>query len=267
MKIKIKDFLINIKLSFILLVITMIALDMTGQFFIVLSLVILHEICHIIVAKCYGAKCSELIITPAGLCAKIDLDKLSYFQKLSVLFAGPLFNIAFGIAFGNMASIILGVFNLIPVYPLDGGKIIGYVVGYTMGTLRANRYLTTFSLIICCFLLILSTLQMSLYIGNISLLIISIFLFRTNKRYSQMLAYNFYKSLIHKPNNKTLKIKTIMVNKNTTLKTIIYRLGSDYYTMICIRDGNSINTISEDYLQSFILDNGISYTAKDLINS
>ncbi len=265
MKIRIRDFVINIKLSFILLVIAIIALNIVGQFFILLILVALHELCHILVANFYGAICREIVITPAGFCAKIDMDDLSYCQKLIVLLSGPLFNIILGVVCGNVMSIALGVFNLLPVYPLDGGRILSCTMGYILGTLRANRYIVSISLFFCYVLVALGILQMALFWGNISLLLIAVFLYRANKNEIQFMTYNFYKAVIHKSNDRVMKVRSMVINKNIKLKTIIYRLGTDYYTIVYIRDGEIIGMISEDRLQNFIINNGISHRAVDLL--
>ncbi|MGN1317879.1 MAG: site-2 protease family protein [Lachnospirales bacterium] len=266
MEIKIGDFVIKIRLQFFLLTAILAALNMLGQFFIVVLLAFLHELSHIILARIYKAKISEIIISPVGFCAVIDLERLSLFRKLLVILIGPIFNIAFGIIFGNNISIALGIFNLLPVYPLDGGRFLSYLLGYIIGTLRANRYVANVNIIMSYLFVALGIIQMALFFGNISLLIVGIYILRINKKQSQQIAYNFYKTLIHKPNNRILKIRAVMVNKNTKLKTIIYRLGTDYYTLICIRDGDNIENVSEDKLQSFIIKNGIGYKAVDLIS-
>lgn len=265
MKIKIRDFVIKIKLSFFLLMAVLTALNMLGQFFIVLLLVFLHELCHIISAYVFGSVCNEITISPAGMCASLDLDRLSLFQKIIVVLSGPLFNILFGIITGNEISIALGIFNLLPVYPLDGGRILSLTIGYAIGTLRANRYVSSVSMAVCYLLVALGIIQLSLFMGNISLLVVGIYIFKINQKETQLVAYNFYKTLIHKPNNKILKIRSIMVNKNTKLKTIIYRLGTDYYTILYIRDGDVIVAVSEDKVQNFIINKGIGFKARDLL--
>lgn len=264
MKIKIKDFTINIKISFIILMIIVIALNLLEQFFILLMLVTLHELCHIVIAKIYGAVCREVVIMPIGFCAKINLDELSFFRKICVILAGPVFNIIFGVLTGSNISIIIGVFNLLPVYPLDGGRLLNYAMGYILGTLRANRYVVLVSIAVCYIIMALGILQFVLFFGNISLLAISVFLLNINKKEAVALSYGFYKSLIHKPNNKILKIRPVIANKNTSLKTIIYRLGTDYYTLVYVRDGDIVTTVSEDRLQNFIINKGISHNIIDV---
>lgn len=267
MKIKIRDFVINIKISFFALLMLMIALNLLGQFFILLILVTLHELCHILTAYFYGSDCRELVITPVGFCAKINLDNLSFFQKLVVLFSGPLFNIIFGLFTGSMASIVLGIFNLLPVYPLDGGRIMNYTMGYILGTLRANRYVVSVSIGVCYGLLAAGVIQLALFYCNFTILAIAVFLLNVNKKEAQSLTYSFYKALIHKPNNKILRVRNVMVNKNTTLKTVIYRLGTDYYTVLNVRDGDIVGYVSEDKLQNFIIKNGISYNVIDVMRN
>lgn len=267
MKIKTGKFVINIKISFFVLLMLMIALNLTGQFFILLILVTLHELCHILTACLFKAECKEVVIMPIGFCAKINMDKLSFFQKLAVMLSGPVFNIVFGIVFGSKVSIALGIFNLLPVYPLDGGRIMSYTMGYILGTLRANRYVVSVSLAVSYILMAAGIIQLALFNRNFTILAIAVFLLKINKREIQSLTYSFYKALIYKPNNKILKVRSLMVNKNTSLKTVIYRLGTDYYTIIWIRGSDIVGYISEDKLQDFIINKGISYNIIDVVKN
>lgn len=266
MKIKIKQFVINIKISFLILTLVMIALGMTGQFFMLIMLALLHELCHIMSAQIYGVSCKEIVITPAGFYGVINIENMSCFRKLIVLFSGPIFNIALGLILNNNMSIALGIFNLLPIYPLDGGKILNCILGYAWGTLRANRYIVSLSTLLCFVMIMLGFLQMILFFGNTSLLIVGIYLYSVNKNNGKLLTYGFYKAIIHKPNNRVMKTRIIAVNKNTSLKTIIYRLGTDYYSVIWIRDEGKISIVSEDKLQNYIIENGISGVANDLIS-
>lgn len=124
--------------------------------------VLLHEFGHAWARKKFGAPYSEIMLHGiGGYCT--GPGQFTRNQSVFVSFAGPLMNfIQAGIAFGltmtplvsdswlafflgqmiwiNMA---LGIFNLFPIYPLDGGQIFLYLAGK-----RRSRLVFTVGLVL-----------------------------------------------------------------------------------------------------------------------
>lgn len=113
--------------------------------------VMLHEVAHALVARRFGIRTLEIIMFPIGGVSRLErLPKA--FQELWVALAGPALNLALGvgllasqhnfiplatlreptdanlverIAVGNL---LIGLFNLLPAYPMDGGRILRAIV-------------------------------------------------------------------------------------------------------------------------------------------
>ena len=118
-----------------------------------------HEIGHALAAKAVGLRVPSLELTPVGGVAKIEgLYETEPWRDIVVSVAGPLTNllIAMGAAFGAhplgwwpgqhvqtliRCNIALMLMNLIPVLPLDGGRILRGVLCKWMPRSRATRIL------------------------------------------------------------------------------------------------------------------------------
>ncbi len=95
----------------------------------------LHEGGHLCACCCLGVRVRAVRITFCG--AELLLEELQRpLQRLTVAAAGPAVNLlcafAVALAFPQMpwaqlfagANLILGLFNLLPILPLDGGRIL-----------------------------------------------------------------------------------------------------------------------------------------------
>lgn len=86
-----------------------------------------HEACHIFVIRCLGGVIKGFEISPGG--AVIKIGSIDNAGELLAAAAGPLGSISTLLlmhAFPQIAisGMIQGIFNLIPIYPLDGGRIV-----------------------------------------------------------------------------------------------------------------------------------------------
>lgn len=112
--------------------------------FLILSF---HELCHIIVAYYYQYRCLELMIHPFGLSACIEhIDYMRIKHAFLIVCAGLLSHgliiifimIAYylkmiSLNYRNYLLLLnIGIFlvNLIPIYPLDGGRLVQLLLQY-----------------------------------------------------------------------------------------------------------------------------------------
>lgn len=119
---------------------------------LLMILALIHECGHLVCGICLGLKLSSIKITPVGFQilfknyiqdynTKVQKGNEVCIKKTAIAFAGPLVNIFIAIiAFfmpQNMAisketliyaNLMLTMFNLLPIYPLDGGRILKEIV-------------------------------------------------------------------------------------------------------------------------------------------
>ncbi len=131
---------------------------------LIFACVVLHEFGHILVARRFGIKTPEVTLLPIGGVASMQSLPEKPSQELAVAIAGPLVNFAIAIVllaligginsadFAQLddprvsllarlaaANVFLAVFNLIPAFPMDGGRVLRALLAMHYGRPRATQ--------------------------------------------------------------------------------------------------------------------------------
>ena len=109
----------------------------------ILGAAAVHELGHCLALRCLGASCGRLRLGVLGAVLEADRGHLSYGGELLCVLAGPGANLlcalllaaagqgCWDVATG--ANLVLCVFNLLPLRPLDGGKALHLAVSWLAG--------------------------------------------------------------------------------------------------------------------------------------
>ena len=160
----------------------------------------IHELGHMMAGLILGFKPYSLEIMPFGLAIsfkakaenynkKIKKGTMLTLKKIIIALAGPLTNIILIIIFTTCkftflniqkellvySNILIAIFNLLPIYPLDGGRIISGILHIFIGRKKSNVYTNTISNICIIMLTAMSSIAI-LYFKNISILLILAYL-------------------------------------------------------------------------------------------
>lgn len=95
-------------------------------FLIFYSSVLIHEIAHIVVALIINVDVTELWLMPIGVCA-VYKENISIVKENIISIAGPIMSLILAIfskdKFISSVNLVIMILNLIPIYPLDGGRL------------------------------------------------------------------------------------------------------------------------------------------------
>lgn len=155
---------------------------------------LIHELGHLVAGLIMGMKPEKMEIKPYGVSISFKLTTKDYnkkilkgnmleIKKIIVALAGPFTNfiiilIAKNIEFGLFSdlmiiysNLVLILFNLLPIYPLDGGRILNGILHIQFGKRKAEKYINSISFV-CLVLLTLVGSILVYSLKNISIFLI-----------------------------------------------------------------------------------------------
>lgn len=218
------------------------------QFLVYALTALIHETGHSVAAAKAGYALDKITLTPFGAVAKGNVDGLKFYDELFIAAAGPCINLAIGLAFVALwwvfpeiyaftdiaaeANFTLALVNLIPAYPLDGGRILSALLAIKLGEEKSAK--------IC--LVSGVALAVALFVGfsytlfntpNASLLIFAAFVLvgatgrAKNNKYVRIAAATDVEKL-----RRGMPVKRQAVSVDATVKTLFK-----------ITDANAVNEI------------------------
>lgn len=125
--------------------------------------VIMHELCHMIAARLLGKRAFHIRLHHSG--AEISTENLGNIDEMLIAAAGPcscVFSLLLARYFPRLVlcSLIHAVYNLLPFYPLDGGRIIRCVLRLFLPQKTVNKVIAIIEGIVCG-LMILSVILLN----------------------------------------------------------------------------------------------------------
>ena len=174
------------------------------MYIILMIFAIIHELGHLVAGLILKFKPEEVKLTPVGLQIRFKIDSREYNEKIKearslnikkaiIALAGPLTNliiavvtIIIGYFNANIqntyiyqiiiyANFLIAMFNLIPIYPMDGGRVLNELLKIFIGNKKAYKITYIVSKTILILLTAVASILV-LYIHNIAIVIILAYL-------------------------------------------------------------------------------------------
>lgn len=159
--------------------------------------VVLHEFGHALAARRYGIETRDITLLPIGGLASLERMPDDPREEIVVALAGPAVNVViaavlillFGARLDPQAAqlfaendarmidrlafvnVVLAVFNMIPAFPMDGGRVLRALLGFSLSRATATRIAARVGQVIAVLFGFLGLL------GNPLLVLIAVFIF------------------------------------------------------------------------------------------
>ena len=223
----------RIDLKIFLFVLLFFITNQIKMYAMIMVFAIIHELGHLLAGILLGMQPDKLEINPFGVSIDFNIKRKDYMRKIKkgnllelkkilVAFAGPFVN---GIIililcfihispYDKMLMIFsnwtLILFNILPIYPLDGGRIVKGILYLLKGKQKAEEYIYHISHITLILLTAIGSIGI-LFINNIAIFLVIMFLWvlqlREDKIYkNRKVLYEIINKEMKQTDCKNLKI-------------------------------------------------------------
>lgn len=266
--------------TFFLLFLWFILTKNISTFLLFTFVVLTHEYGHYLVAKKCGYKLDSFIIAPYGVNLNYKERAFDSKDEILIALAGPLVNIILSFLVVSLwwilpnlynytsdfvnQSLMLGLFNLLPCYPLDGGRIFIGLISQNMERKKAVKTIYYLNYLFSALLLVLFFIT-CFFDFNPTLCLCAVFLILgvvDSKFESKYQSLSFYKKKIKNFSKPLL----LTVDENVCLAQLIKHIEINKFTIFVVNFSN-LKTVflDENHIKLMTLKYPLSQTLKEII--
>ncbi len=245
----------------------------TGQIFIFVictATAIVHELGHSFVSANLGYRLNKITLMPFGAVVVGNIEGLKFSDQTKIALAGPIINIAVSLFFIAVwwiypncyaytdvvvyANLSMALVNLLPIYPLDGGRIVFCYLAERLNYDKAFTICKVLGGAFCTALLltfILSTIKGTL---NFSLLFFALFVcFGTFSRERENKYIKIFSSLSNQNLKRGMPFISHAVHKDITIKRLVSILDVRAVNQVIVYDNErKIASLNQERVEEII---------------
>ncbi|MGI6434326.1 MAG: M50 family metallopeptidase [Syntrophomonadaceae bacterium] len=250
---------------------------------LLMAALLFHEMAHVIAARSLGVRVQAVELTPFGGQAQIDdFTAIEPDKEILMSLAGPLSSLSLAAFFYFLptawdaettlwlvgCNLFLGLFNLLPALPMDGGRMLRSWLSPLMGFRRATQ-LAAFMGVACALGIICHG---ALYAaGGINMaweLLAGLILLWFAVRESRFLAYSFLRCLIHKKSELNrrgfLESRQVVSSWKTPVRALLKDIRPKFYLIVVAVDDahHIVGIYTEAELIECFMENGPQATLR-----
>ncbi len=249
------------------------------------GLALLHEGAHLWAGIRLGINFSGIALLPFGVCARLKEPIIKNPGKeILIALAGPSCNLGLALIFrfllvpfpkdllryAYLSSLGLGLLNLLPCLPLDGGRILRALLTYASDAITAWRVVTRISQILTICLLSTAILLLLTSTFQFSLLLIGVFLLGNLANEQKGISRQALRELLYykeKPEEDSFTPTGVLsASKSLPARRLLRKLSYHKYYLIQVLDENQsvCKTLTESQILDALLNRSIRITLGEI---
>ncbi len=227
---------------------------------------LLHECGHIFCAARLGFECKKISLMPFGAAAVCDIEGISPADEFKLALAGPLVNCVICVAVAGLwwffpesyaftdivfyASAGMLVLNLLPAYPLDGGRVAKCLLCRFLQGKRVNLALRAVSILV-----VLALVLVFVFVARNATLIAVAAMLLFSAFQKDLPAQKI--NVAEKKKKRGREMRYVILDENATYRDALRFIDGSRYLVLQIYGEQFIDEITEDELCQKLVEHNI----------
>ncbi len=289
MKLRLGTAEIRISASVLLMPVLTLIAGLFTEYTAVFASMLLHELGHIAAAGMCGVRTDMIGISVLGFSAAVQISRCGRKELILIYSAGPVSNLLVFFAASaierilpgeqtyigllSMSNLFMGLFNLLPAMPLDGGQLVYELLSGGIGSKKAGRTARALAWLVSVILTAAGIYQLVITTFNASLVIIGLYIMialRTARLESALMGI---REIIYRRSKLVRRgiyaARDLVVMRDTLLRESLKSMDFDRFHIVYVLDDDLhiIGTYTENEIMDALAEHDDDITFGQLIEA